>query len=206
MDHLFKTREEWFEEATRQFRGTFETNGLALPARLRLSCGLPSRKAFSEKGRILGQCWHAESASDGIHQIFISPTVEEGLNALGVLLHELVHACLPTDAKHGSVFKHAAHKLGLTEGPPKSAMPGKDLTKICEDVILLKLGKYPHSALNPQVAAGGPKADKCRMLKISCSHEHEEYVLRGSRKVIALGLPYCPVCGNQLQLPEGEGV
>lgn len=198
----FPTREQWLNEAILQFRGIYETHGLSIPARIYTSCGLPSRGAFSPTRRVLGQCWHPAASTDGSPHIFISPVIEEGLDALGVLLHELVHSCLTPEAKHGPVFKAAAHKVGLTEGKPKSAAPGKDLTRICEDVILNRLGKYPHAALLPPDKIAG-KADKCRMIKIACANEHEEYVLRGSRKVIALGLPDCPICGQTLTAPEG---
>lgn len=200
---LFHTREAWLEEVVRQFRGTFETLNLNLPSVLHLSCGLPSKGAFSETRRVLGQHWPASASTDGGHHIFISPLIEDGLGAAGVLLHELVHACLPPDAKHGPQFKAAAHKLGLTSGKPKSAAPGPELTKTLEDVILLKLGRYPHAALIPPERREGEKG-KGRMLKIFCAKGHEEYVLRGSRKTINLGVPNCPVCGTPLETPDGE--
>lgn len=199
----YKTREEWLEEAIRQFRGVFETHGLALPSRLHLSCGLPSKGALSETRRCLGECWHPIASADGVHQIFISPLIEDGLGAAGVLLHEAVHASLPPDAKHGPQFKAACGKLGLTSGKPKSASPGPELTKTLEDVILNRLGKYPHAALIPPGKKEGEKG-KGRMLKISCENGHEPYVLRGSRKVINLGLPLCPVCNNELKTPPEE--
>ncbi len=199
----YKTREEWLEECVRQFRGVFETHNLALPSRLHLSCGLPSRGALSETRRTLGECWHATASADGVHHIFVSPLIEDGLGAAGVLLHELVHACLPADAKHGPQFKAACGKLGLTSGKPKSASPGPELTKTLEDVILNRLGKYPHAALIPPGRKEG-ETGKGRMLKISCENGHEPYVLRGSRKVINLGLPNCPVCGDELKTPPEE--
>lgn len=203
----FPTREAWLEEVVRQFRGNFETHNLALPPRLHLSCGLPSRGALSETRRTLGECWHSTASTDGVHHIFISPLIEDGLGAAGVLLHELVHACLPPEAKHGPQFKSACGKLGLTSGKPKSASPGPELTKTLEDVILNRLGKYPHAALIPPGRKEGEKG-KGRMLKISCENGHEPYVLRGSRKVINLGLPLCPVCGDELKTPpeEEEGI
>jgi len=199
----YTTREEWFTEVIRQMRGFFETANLALPAQLHVSCGLPSRGAFSETRQVLGECFHATASADGVHHIFISPLIEDGLGAAGVLLHELVHASLPPDAKHGPQFKAACGKLGLTAGKPKSASPGPELTKTLEDVILNRLGKYPHAALIPPGRKEGEKG-KGRMLKISCENGHEPYVLRGSRKVINLGLPLCPVCNNELKTPPEE--
>lgn len=199
----YKTREEWLEECVRQFRGIFETHNLALPPRLHLSCGLPSRGALSETRQNLSETWHPEATADGVHQIFISPLVEDGLGAASLLLRELVRASLPSDTKNGPQFKAACGKLGLTSGKPKSASPGPELTKTLEDVILNRLGKYPHAALIPPGRKEGEKG-KGRMLKISCENGHEPYVLRGSRKVINLGLPDCPVCGEPLKTPEGE--
>lgn len=199
----YATREEWLLEVIRQMRGFFETANLALPAKLHVSCGLPSRGAFSETRQVLGECFHATASADGVHHIFISPLIEDGLGAAGVLLHEAVHASLPPDAKHGPQFKAACGKIGLTAGKPKSASPGPELTKTLEDVILNRLGKYPHAALIPPGRKEGEKG-KGRMLKISCENGHEPYVLRGSRKVINLGLPNCPVCGDELKTPPEE--
>ncbi len=42
---------------------------------------------------------------------------------LGILVHELVHAALPPDAKHGKAFRDAALRIGL-EGPMRHALPG----------------------------------------------------------------------------------
>lgn len=199
---LHTTREEWLHEAARQFAALYDTAGHPLPSRLHISCGLPSRGAFSKTRKVLGQCWAPEASTDGRHQIFISPVIEDELGALGTLLHELAHAVLPPTSGHGPAFKALCGKLGLTEGPAKSASPGKELTSRCNEVILKVLGKYPNAALVPPEKDA--KTQTTRMLKISCSDGHEEYVLRGSRKVIALGVPDCPVCGAEMKTPEGE--
>jgi rubrerythrin len=156
---------------------------------------------------VIGQCWKAEAASDGVTQVFISPFISEPVDGLAVLVHELIHAALP-EAKHGAEFKAAMKPLGLV-GKATATAAGDELRAEL-DALAEALGDYDNSKLDPRAtAADTPKTQKNRQLKVSCRRltEHEdgaEYILRGARKTLERGVPDCPLCGHELELEEPE--
>ena len=197
-------REAWLMEAVVRITPLLTSAGLEVPP-LRVSCGWPHRGGLSETRRVVGQCWLPESAADGKPQVYISPWLGEAVAALEVLVHEVIHACLPADAKHGKVFAKAATDVGLI-GKPTHTSAGPEL-KVVLAQIAEDLGPYPHAKLDK--VAGEKKPQTTRQKKIVCPkakdlHEGgEEYILRGSRKVIEMGLPDCPVCGEGLVATDG---
>lgn len=74
-----------------------------------------------------------------LHWLYINPTVD-GLTALDILVHELVHASIEEDG-HGEQFMEVASAIGLDDKGPSAGA----------EVILLKrlrdiqemLGSYP---------------------------------------------------------------
>jgi len=201
---MLETREAWLKEAIEKLRPYFEDHQLEIPELVRVSCGWPSKGGTKEKNRVLGECWKPEAASDGAPQIFISPTIAEPVKALDVLVHELIHACLP-EAKHGKKFKRAATELGLV-GEPTSTVAGEDLVKVLTGLVE-QLGDYGHAKL--EKTAEEKKQQKNRQLKIECptpdAHDDKaEYILRGAKKTLEKGIPACPLCGETLVQEEGE--
>lgn len=198
-----KTREDWLNKALELIRTRiFEQLAEApeLPERVHVSCGWPSKGGTKPEGRTLGQCWHPCQSEDGAPQIFISPVLDQPLEVLGVLAHEMIHAGLP-EAKHGKTFKEAARAIGL-EGPPKATETGP---RLLADLVIIAeaLGEYPHPKLDPKATLADAKPQKNRQLKIACPtpEQHEEgepYILRGSAKVLGMGVPKCPVCAEDL--------
>lgn len=199
-------RERWLADAVDALTPLFKRAEMTLPP-VRVSTGWPSAGGLRERNRVLGQCWKPEAAADGVSQIFITPWLSDGVEVLGVLTHELIHAVKP-EARHGAEFKEAAKAVGLA-GKPTHTSPGpellEELTSIAEG-----LGAYPHAKLDKVLEERKPQTT--RMRKIACprngDREHHaegsEYTLRGSAKVIALGVPDCPVCGYEMaaELPE----
>jgi len=51
------TREEWLTSLIEKLRPTFERCGVQHIPRFRVSCGLPSRRAFGKGRRIVGECF-----------------------------------------------------------------------------------------------------------------------------------------------------
>ena len=68
---------------------------------------------------------------------------------LGVLVHELVHAVVPIEAKHGKKYRDAAVKIGL-QGKMVHAIPGILLQKRLDD-LAASLGPLPHARLKSTV-------------------------------------------------------
>jgi hypothetical protein len=104
-----KLREEWLIEAVEQIRPIFERVGYKVPP-VKVSIGFPST---GSKGRHLGQCWSTKSSEDGINQIFLAPHLENPVEYLDTLVHELVHAVDNCSSRHGAGFKKIAKDVGL---------------------------------------------------------------------------------------------
>lgn len=201
------TREYWLETLIERLRPIYSAAEVPLPEKIRVSFGWPSRNALGAKTRRMGECWMIEAAGDGVNQIFLSPLLNDAVGAARVLAHELVHAALPTGAGHKKPFVKACKKVGIIDGPPKSVEPGPELMEKIE-AILEELPEYPHAALTPKTA---DKKQSARMLKLSCIGDsdesaelHEEYILRGSKKVIERGLPICPICEQSMKSDDAD--
>lgn len=200
------TREAWLNAALDTLRPMFAENGLGLPENLKVSCGWPVRGGMSTRKRVIGECWKAEAATDGATQIFISPWLDEPAAVLETLVHELIHAARPA-AKHGADFKDAMKKVGLIGKATSTKAGDKLIIQLAQ--LSEALGDYDNGKLGLSVPADSPKPQKNRQRKIVCpknaGHENAtDVIYRASKKVVDLGLPECPVCGEQLELEEQE--
>ena len=208
-DIRYGIREEWLEHAVGLMRPEFEAAGAPLPPIIRVACGFPSRGGLATKKRVLGECWHDIASADKVCQIYVSPMEDMPDKVFSVLRHELMHTV--TKPGHGSDFKALGLKMGM-EGKPNEMLASNEVLAHFNEHQLEKLGWYPHVRLEPK---DKKKKQGTRMLKIFCdgvekrddgtfnlSIAHDEYVLRGSQKVIDRGLPDCPVCGLGMQVDE----
>ena len=189
------TREDWLTKYIDDYgRELFKRAGHKLP-KTRVSVGLPFGRGSK---KAIGQHWHPKASDDGVSQVFISPTIVDGVEVLATLIHELVHACEP-DAKHGKKFRLCAEAVGLT-GQMKATVPGPELTAELEKNIK-KIGKYPHAKLN--LGMRPTKKQTTRMVKMECPVC--EYKARAAlTKILEVGPVICP-CNNepmQVTLPE----
>jgi len=145
------TREQWLESAYKQINMTL-LNGEA--PRCRVSVGFPAGSRPKTVQKTLGQYWPSGSASDGVPQIFISPSKSasgDPVEMLAVLLHEMIHACTPGKG-HGKEFKAIAKRVGLN-GPMRSTTPGpllRDKLKLIASVT----GSFPHGTIDPTTRPG----------------------------------------------------
>jgi hypothetical protein len=180
-------RESWLIALVDALRPQFLAVGHTIPDEVRISCSWPSK---SIRKRI-GECTTTKAAKDGVHQISITPLKDIGRDVAEIVVHELIHACLPDDAGHKAPFKKAMKAIGL-EGKPTATHAGDQLEQrlnaVCE-----KLGPYPHAAL---VLHDMAKKQGTRMLKLECPGCG--YVVRTTAKWIDSGLPTC-VCGEPFE-------
>jgi predicted RNA-binding Zn-ribbon protein involved in translation (DUF1610 family) len=196
----FATREGWLAAATAEVlavtcRGETGKPGTLdiSPATIRVSCGFPS----SRPRKAIGECWATGTSDDGTNAIFISPTLENPVEVLATLLHELIHAQEGPKAKHGKDFKKHMKPLGL-EGPVKATGPTADFPEQW-GAVLAVLGPYPHAALHFEEKETKPQ--KGRMLKAECPDCG--YIIRTSKKCMEeKGLPTCP-CGAEFVAEPG---
>ena len=160
---------------------------------IRVSCGLPSRGAFSEKSRRIGECWSSERSKDATHEIFVSPTISDSVLVIATLIHEYCHALAGIDAKHGKAFKHLAIHFGL-EGK-MTATTSSDYLNTTINQWIEELGAYPHANLEGKQTCG--KKEGTRLIKIVCGNGACGFVGRTTRKWLdEVGLPVC-ACGSE---------
>lgn len=149
-----ETREQWLSAAVALLDERFlAPHGYKLPERWNVSCGWPKG---GSKGHSIGQCWPSGLCEDEttVH-MFISPELVKPIRVLDVLLHELIHASIGCDKKHGKEFRAAQKKFGL-EGRPTAtyASEGTECFAALEAITLL-LGHYPHAALRRPMRGRG---------------------------------------------------
>lgn len=177
------TREQWLEKAVKELQARVFKGHAKLP-KVRVSTGFPSSGGTRSKNATIGEFWNSKACEDKVPQIFISPSISEGVRALDVLVHELVHACVP-DAGHRAPFKKIAVAVGL-EGKMTATYAGDELESKLK-AIVKKLGKYPHAKIN----YSNRKKEGTRLLKAECLECG--YTVRVTRKWIEeLGAPICP--------------
>ena len=177
-------RETWLMKGIEAVRPMFEELGATIPEKVRVTCGWPSRSAGASKKRRIGECWSSSVSGDGTAEIIISMVLDDPVNVLDVLVHELVHAALPDGTGHGPKFRKLAIALGLT-GKMTATEAGPELKAKLEK-ISKKLGEYPHAKLD----FSNVKKAGTRMIKAACPTCG--YTVRLSRKWIEVATPRCP--------------
>lgn len=204
MENFFTNREEWLGVAVEMMEPLFTRHGYQMPDKIKVSCGWGAGSRGTSK-KILGQCWAPEASAGGNHEIFIAPSVDEPVKALGVLIHELVHAVVGVKLKHGRPFKAACDKLGL-EGKATQALPGAELNRWITSDLLPRLGSYPHDALTD---AARPDKQTTRMIKLVCPVMKDEkgdpYMVRMTRKWLKMGAPVSPLGYKMTVVEEVDG-
>lgn len=185
-----ENRETWLTQAVEHLTPLVAEATSWEPKPVRVSVGWPSAGGTSTKKRVIGQCWSSKSATDGVNQIFISPSITNDPHVvLGTLIHEMLHAWNDCVDAHRAPFARAARSCGL-DGKPTATVVGDEL-KDRLDGILERLGEFPTAAITQ--AARIEKTQGTRMLKPTSSHLR--HVLRTSRKWLDVGFPACP-CGE----------
>lgn len=183
----YDTREAWLQGFVAAVRPIYATHDLTIPDKLRVSIGF----AFAGgRSKVIGECWVPGASADEHSEIFIVPGLDNVERIAGVLTHELIHACVGHEAKHGPIFRRAALALGL-EGKMTATTEG-DAWHAWADDVIKALGPYPGSRLTGAIA-GGKKKQTTRMIKASCPVCG--FTTRMTRKYIdeAAGVFYCPM-------------
>lgn len=189
----FETREQWLVALKEAIAPWYGGN---LPP-VRVSIGFPSG---GKRGKAIGECWSQKCDAGGACQIFVHPGQEKPEDVAAILAHELIHAAVGIDAKHGPAFKEMALRIGL-QGPMRATTAGPAfLADIAP--ILAELGPIPHAALRHGYTVK-PK-QSTRMLKCQCSCG---YIVRTTKKWVDVAVPVCPVCFVSMDVdqPAEEG-
>ncbi len=179
----FETREAWLigalEGLTPLFQGEVDT------PEIRVSVGFPGGKANRRK--TIGQCWPVEATNDGVVQIFVSPIIEDAVEVLSILAHEMIHAILGAGFGHKKEFIKLAKLVGLL--PKWTATTAGPELRAALVTLADELGEFPHSGLKQAALAEAKQGT--RMLLVQCPES--DYKVRMTAKWIdKVGTPICP--------------
>jgi hypothetical protein len=179
-------REQWLEAAVNELRPVFKNAGFTIPPRMYVSVGWPSSGGTKRKNTTIGQAWSPENSADKVGHIFISPVLDNVVDVLATLVHEVGHIVVGLKHGHKAPFVRFCKAIGL-EGKPTATYAGDDLVKTL-DALVEKIGDYPHAKLAPSER----KVQGTRLLKVQCPDCG--YTIRVTRKWLDEGVPTCP-CG-----------
>jgi hypothetical protein len=182
-----QTREQWLERAAALMR-----EGL-IPQlaghRCRVSCDWPHKAAVARTG--VGECWFPQHSTDHrSHNLSISPALQDPIEVLQTLAHELVHGAAGPNAGHKGAFVKIAKSIGF-KAPWTSTPPTPELIRRLNG-LLVNLGPDPHAAIDKS----GRKKQGTRMIKVVCPECG--YTVRTTQQWIDTGLPTC-VCGTEMK-------
>jgi len=130
------TREQWLNRFIHAARAAFAFNGKPLPPNVRAAICPPHRKM-----QAIGLCWTGNVTEDKGREIWITSAETDPVRVAGILVHELCHAALPHEVKHGKEFRALATALGL-EGKMTATTEGERFRTIWQELIE-KLGPLP---------------------------------------------------------------
>lgn len=189
-------RESWLTELGKQVEPLYK--GFNIPGRYRLTCGWPCRKGLGKRSRVIGECHAAESSKAGIHEIFISPLLDQPLEVAGTVCHELAHVAAGIKAAHGKGFVKVCQHVGLTKGKPTHVMPGARLNEKLQQVVE-RMGEYPHQAIVPVYREVKKQRSTVTVLCSECGCK----ATMSAKWLTSSGLPTCG-CGQPMQLEVRE--
>lgn len=178
----YETREEWLNAVVKLLaEKLFAPLELRLPEKLRASCGICG-------GKFVGLCVKPDCADDGACHMFVDPLLNDPVEVIGTLAHEMVHAhCYAEghDCKHKGLFLKVFRDIGFEcKATAQFVTPNTELHATCSG-IAIAVGPYPHAPVRRKQK---PKKAHAWVSYISTSNE--EYVVRANKNTVAdLGPP-----------------
>jgi len=164
--------------------------------KLKVSCSF-IKGVRGSKNKAVGVHYNPVCSKSGFHEMMIEPSLDDSMEVIGVLIHELCHAVQrnifgDSVRAHGKEFKKIATSVGLC-GKMTATEIGDDL-KVTIQSWIDEIGNYPHSSLNLLER----KKQSTRMIKLFCDNG---FIARASRTAIEkYGLPYCACCNEPMQV------
>lgn len=164
------------------------------PAAVAISWSFPSKGGTSASRRRIGECHYKGGSAvevEGDRVILVSPTLQEPVEIVETMVHEMVHAALPMGSGHRAPFSQLAKSIGLVK-PWTATSAGPELKAKIEG-WLKKLPAWPGGYLKIVTQ------QKNRQLKALCACEAPR-ILRGSQKMFDEGPILCGVCNERFEL------
>lgn len=195
MSNLHPTREAWLTAAYRGLEPLFVRVERPIISPVRLTVGFPSSGGLGQARRRVGECWGIEASSEGFCEILVSPLIDDPLEVLATVAHELGHAVLGTKVGHKRPFADLMLALGL-EGKATATVAGDAFKTEMAD-LLEELGPFPHGKLLPLAR---DLREKVKIFKCTCPRCG--YVARVIRRWLEeAGPPLCPI--DKIAMQEG---
>ena len=152
-------RETWLNMMIDKAVPMFDKSGFKISeirTKLKPSCSMMVGQRKSSKLGAIGQHLPTNWNAKKNHELLISPTLEDGVQVVGVLIHEMCHAIqshLYHDEKgrltvkpHGKEFRKIAQSVLLT-GKMTATTESPELKILIENWIT-EIGKYPHDKIS----------------------------------------------------------
>jgi hypothetical protein len=180
------TREEWLVEATNQLRPWFkEKAGVDVPADVKVSCSFPGGGSANKR---IGECWPRARSKAGVNEVFISPRLDDRVQVVGVLAHELVHVVDDCKNGHRRPFAKIARAIDLI-GPLTATTAGDQLV---EFIKAMQLPDYPHASV--MMGSSGRSDRSGVRVKLTCPDTSLHFwVSKGAAQLVTA----CPFCGEE---------
>ncbi len=189
-DNSFITRCSWWRRSSTLIRESLirQLDG----RRCRVSCDWPHKAAVARTARRVGECWYPEHSTDhASHNLFISPVLQNPVEVLETLAHELIHVAAGPNVGHKGAFVRIAKSIGFKA--PWTSTPATPALIERLNGLLVNLGPYPHAAIDKSRR----KKQGTRLLKVVCGDCG--YTIRTTRQWIDTGLPTC-ACGSEMEV------
>ena len=167
--------------------------------RYRVACGFPIGYRGSRSGKvIMGQAFDPSISGDGTFEVFINPVIDNPVEVINVLAHELGHVRAGIQCGHRGEFARIARAIGLV-GPMTATTPSNAL-RVQFAAIADQLGTYPHAKIDPN----SRKKQGTRLLKLQCSDCGWTARVSGLQARRLHDASACPVCAsiNSLNVEE----
>tara|TARA_R110002167_G_scaffold101414_2_gene264095 strand:- start:173 stop:769 length:597 start_codon:yes stop_codon:yes gene_type:complete len=163
-------RETWLNLMIDKAVPLFDNAGFKISdirTKLKPSCSMMVGQRKSSKFGAIGQHLPTDWNAKKNHELLISPVLEDSVQVVGVLIHEMVHAIQRKlygkgVKAHGKEFKAIAIAVGL-QGKMTATTESPEL-KIKIENWIKELGKYPHNKINFDTR----KKQSTRMNKLIC--------------------------------------
>ena len=209
MDKIYTDREQWLNAAIILLINELFTKAGIQPESWELrkyavSCGFPIGYRGCNTGKVTpGEAFDPAISSNGTAEMFINPIMDDVVEVLLVLLHEMVHVYVGNQEGHKGAFANVAKAVGLQT--PLTALMSAEGEYNASPLLITEiraiaeiLGEYPHSKVDPQMR----KKQGTRMLKISCTGCG--FTARASAKWVSLihSNSPCPVCSSATLVTE----
>ena len=187
------TREQWLNRFIHAAQTAFAFQGKPLPPNVRAAICPPHRKM-----KAIGLCWTGDVTEDKGREIWVTSAETDPVRVAGILVHELCHAALPHEVKHGREFRLLATALGL-EGKMTATTEGERFRTIWGE-LLAKLGPLPVGRFTVGYAVDFRVQRTPKMTNMACPECG--FVAKVRLDQMSAGRLTCPEHGVRLLMPR----